>query len=212
VVIQWLRAGVETQTPHGQKMKDVHPQLSAVIVPTAAQQCRNRGPADGHFRNQLSKSVFIQAPSPITVHQADILHERAVEKFLLGDHMECPALRGREGPADRQLALDDRPSRATRGFDFHETFSVVEHFDQEIRHDVTDAGGFPFLLRRSGGTFKKPDVDAPLHVVPSVPDLQRLFLDVGYLRASRQDDCGGGLQLPLATNRTSLLWARHQEK
>jgi hypothetical protein len=48
--------------------------------------------------------------------------------------------------------------------------------------------------------------------VPSVPDLQRLFLDVGYLRASRQDDCGGGLQLPLATNRTSLLWARHQEK
>lgn len=129
MVIQWLRAGIETQPPHGQKMKDVHPQLSAVIVSTAAQQCRNRGPADGHFRNQLSKSAFIQASSPITVHQADIFHKRAVEKFLFGDHMECPAFLRRKCPADRQLALNDRPSHATGGFDFHEAFSAVEHID-----------------------------------------------------------------------------------
>ena len=135
-----------------------------------------------------------------------------MKEFLFRDQVEGPSFLGRKCPADRQLPLDDRASNAAGRFDFHEMFSTVDHFNEEIRHDIARAGVFLSSAGCGGRTVEKLDIDGPFRASPCVPDRQRLLLDVGHLGTGSQNHCGGGLQLSLAANRAALPGARHQQE
>ena len=160
----------------------------------------------------MLKDARLQAALAVTVQQTHVVQERAWEEFLFRDQVEGPSFLGRKCPADHQLALDDRPSNTVGGFDLNKMLSAIDHFNKEVRNDVARAGVFLSSAGRGGRAVEKLDIDGPFRAAPCVPDRQGLFLDVGHFGTGHQDHRGGGLQLSLATNRTALLGARHQQE
>ncbi len=193
-------------------MKSVHPQMALLSQVAAIEQPGKLNLTSGHLKQELFQETFVHTPLAVAVQEADVFQERTLEEFLLCDQVEGPSLLGCKGPADRQLALDDRPSNAAGRFDLDEPFSAVDHLHQEIRHDVTRAGALFTLERRGGRAVEKLNLDRPLCTSPGVPDGQGLLLDVGHLGTGNQDDGGRGLKLALTTDRAALLWARHQKE
>ena len=63
----------------------------------------------------MLQDVLIHASLAVTVQEPHVVQERALEEFLFRDQVKGPSLLGGKCPADRQLALDDRPSEATGG-------------------------------------------------------------------------------------------------
>ena len=118
----------------------MHPQRAQLGRAVAAEQSAKLDSAGGHLKHQLLQEALVHASPAITVQKTYVVQERALEESSFGDEVKGPSLMSREGPADRQFALDDRPSHAAGGLDFHEALSAVDHLDQEIRHDVARAG------------------------------------------------------------------------
>ena len=147
MIVKRPRIRVEAEPAHGQKMKDVHPPVSAVGRIAAGQEGRYHDPFGRHLENKLFEKAPIQAAPTVTVQEPHVIEERVFEEFLFSDQVESPTLLGRKRPADRQLSLDDRPSNPAGGFALHKTFSAVGHLHQEIRHDVARAGVFLSFAR-----------------------------------------------------------------
>jgi hypothetical protein len=118
-------------------MKSVHLRVSPSRRGIADEQPTKLDPASGHLKQKLFQDTWVHAAQAITVHQSHVLKERSCKEFPLRHNMESPAAAGRKCPADRQLALDDRPGELGGGLDFDESLAAVGHLDEEVRHDVT---------------------------------------------------------------------------
>jgi hypothetical protein len=193
-------------------MKDVHPQMALLERVVAVEQLAKLDPTRGHLEHDVFQDIRVHPSLAVTVQQTHVVQERSLVEFLFRDQVEGPSLLSRKRPADCQLALDDRPSNTVGGFDLHETLSAIDHFNQEIRHDVTRAGAFLSLARYGGRAVEKLDLDGAFRASPSVPDRQGLLLDVNHLGTGNQDYRRCGLKLSLATNRAALLGTRHQQE
>ena len=207
-----MLARIEAELPRGQKMQYVHPQVALLGLVLAIEQSCKLNPTCGHLKQELLQETLVHTPLAIAVQEADVFQERTLKEFLLCDQMEGPFLLGRKGPANRQLALDDRPSNAAGRFDLDELFSAVDHLHQEIRHDVTRTGALFTLERRGGRAVEKLNLGRPFPASPGVPDGQGLLLNMGHPRASDQNDGRRRFKLALATDRATLPRARYQQE
>ena len=148
----------------------------------------------------------------VSIDELDVRKEWSCQELLFGDNVERPAFSGGELPGDFQFALSDRFGWSIRRRNLDQTLAPVCHLNQKIGHDVADASIFRLVRSDSRSSIQQLDLQGMALFPPLVPDGQRLFLDVNHGRAANQDCGGHPLQLSLTTDRSVLLWARHQQK
>ena len=96
------------------------------------------------YRTDLAALVSVTKPTAIITYrdfEAEVRAalkpgEDSVKAVLVSDQVEGPSFLGRTRPADRQLALDDRPGELGGGLDLDESPPAIGHLDEEVRHDV----------------------------------------------------------------------------
>ena len=126
--------------------------------------------------------------------------------------MENPAFGNGELTGHLKLALRDWLGESVRRLDLDESLGAIRHFNQEVGHDVADAGVGLFPRPRGRCGFEQLDLQRIALLAPLVPDGQRLLLNVCHNWTGNQDGGRHPFKLPLTTDRSVLLRARHQEK
>ncbi len=193
-------------------MEKSYSQAAGIFEVERRQQGRKHDPGRRSPGFELVQDVVIQVGLAIAVEQPEVRQQAAVQKLLLGNDVECPAVLNGELLAYGQLALDLRRRESVRGFYLHEPFAMVRHLDQEVRYNVAALAAATALRARCWRTIEQFDLDVVFQLLPCVPDRQGLLLDVEDLRTGYESDGCCPFELALAADRSALLRAGYEEE
>lgn len=202
MIVQRPDARVEAEPAGSQQMQQTHSCVAVALV--LGYQGRELDTVRRNPQGQLFQGAFLQSRLSVAIEQPQVRKQRTVEELLLGDDVKGPASGGGELLAHGQFSLDGWIGKTLGRLDFHQALGAVGHLHQEVGHNVAGPAILPPSTRRGGRTIEQLNLEIRFFPPPGVPDGQGLLFNPRHARTSDQDHGRGGLELPLATDRTFL--------
>ena len=153
---------------------------------------------DAIGRNELAHCAAqqgVRLDHPVSGDERKHAGKWTAQQFLFREDMQRPPRFQCMEPRDAQLSVNDFVGEFSCRLDFDQAARVILHGYEEVRYDVADA--ITIDGARSGPSVEQSNAKAAVRFTPRVPDLQGLFPNADYLRASCDHQRSGAFQLSL---------------